>query len=175
MSHAFSFRKKILSRLKISIDTKARFQEIYTVFNEIVFPFNHTDREHYTYAILELVNNSLRAHRERDTSRPVQVSFRINNGNVEIEVLDSGGGFDPSRLPWDLNADVRTVDLHGKAFEDYRRTHGNSRFGMGLYIAKRLFTDFSIGFIDEKGTLLDWGAPGIAGTRIFLLLSGGAS
>lgn len=173
MSAVLAFREKNLIRLKISIFIHARFQEIYTVFNEIVFPFNHSERDTYTYAVLELVNNSLRAHREKDSSRPVEVTFRAQSGSIEIAVEDRGGGFDPARLPYDLDQDVSSIDLHGEAFQRYRQKHDNSRFGMGLYIAKRAFTGFSLEFIDEEGELVDWGSSNVAGTRILLTLKGG--
>jgi anti-sigma regulatory factor (Ser/Thr protein kinase) len=172
MSLVLAFREKKLLRLKISIFTHARFQEIYTVFNEIVFPFNQADRETYTYAVLELVNNSLRAHRERSSSQPVEVTFHAKNPRLEVIIEDRGGGFDPSRLPYDLDQDIGLIDLHGEPFQRYRQVHNNTRFGMGLYIAKRAFSGFSLGFIDERGNKLAWGSPEIVGTRILLTLTG---
>jgi anti-sigma regulatory factor (Ser/Thr protein kinase) len=174
MGRILRFRGKCLSRLKVSIFTHAHFHEIYTVFNEVVFPFNDAERDTYTYAVLELVNNSLRAHREKNSSRPVEITFRTKSESLLIEVLDYGGGFAPSNLPYDLNQDLRTIDLHNDSFQRYRQIHNNSRFGMGLYIARRAFSGFSIGFIDGAGLVQAWGDPGIIGTRILLTLAGGS-
>jgi signal transduction histidine kinase len=166
------FRKKRVKRLKFEVSPKAQFYEIFTVFHEVDLPCRNPSKDNIMYAVLELVNNSLRAQRECNSHESIKVTFEVDAPRLHVEVLDYGGGFDPSHLPYDVSSDPSNVDLNGDVFQQYRNLHNNTRFGMGLYIARKTFDRFDLGFIDSNHIIHPWGEPGIIGTVIRLSLEG---
>jgi anti-sigma regulatory factor (Ser/Thr protein kinase) len=170
-----NFRKKRAKRLHVMISPRAKFNEIFAVLGEIKFSPPLETQENAMYAVLELVNNSLRAHRETNTLQPIRVIFQGSSEGLHIEVIDKGGGFDPSRLPYDLRDEVSGLDLNGDSFQNYRSIHNNTRFGMGLCIAKRFFHDFQLEFLSHDGEPREWGSKDIGGTRIGLFLKTGGT
>lgn len=164
------FRKKKLKRLRLLVSPQAKFSDIFTIFEEIRFFPGEFPRDNVVYALLELVNNSLRAQRETKSLEPILVGFNILGAALQIDIKDQGGGFNPKKLPFDIDSPVANVDINGKTFQEYRKFHKNTRFGMGLYIAKRTFSDFSLAFVDVKGEERTWAEEAaILGTHIRLV------
>jgi anti-sigma regulatory factor (Ser/Thr protein kinase) len=138
---------------------------------------------HIRFALLELVNNSLRAHRSESVEDPIFLEFQIiqnqsdignaNQIGLRIVLEDHGRGFDPSDLPYNLYGPVDTVDLQSDSFQLYREMHNQQRFGMGLFVTKRTFDSFRLEFIDFNENTTPYNPGKIRGTRISLIHWGG--
>lgn len=160
------FRKKRLRELRFKILPHCRIHQIVPVLNAVAFYPTLEKKDHISYALLELINNSLRAHREKGVKEPILVRLQARSSYLRIEVKDKGGGFDPQKLPYNP-FDTRIPDnLNTDPFLQYRRIHENTRFGMGLIIAKRVFHRFTLQFVDPEGHPRPWGDPTIVGTHI---------
>ncbi|MEW5816339.1 MAG: ATP-binding protein [Spirochaetota bacterium] len=170
MIQHIEFRKKPYRRLKINIKPIAEFNEILHILNCINFPGLTVNTEHVIYAILELINNSLRAHREKKVERSIKVVLQNSEGRLQILIQDWGGGFDPSKLPYDLNCNPEEIDMNSPVFQAYREKHGYKRFGIGIYVVKKTFTSFRLYFINGAMQEVEWGNGRIAGTCIELTL-----
>ena len=57
------------------------------------------DRYWLVTALREAVANAIRHGNRQDPSRDVRLDFSIENGEVTIDVMDEGEGFDPSTVP----------------------------------------------------------------------------
>lgn len=53
-------------------------------------------------------------------------------------------------------------------FSSYRQRHAGSRFGMGIYVAKKTFRDFHLGFVDASSQPCPWFSGKVKGTVIEL-------
>jgi anti-sigma regulatory factor (Ser/Thr protein kinase) len=162
------FRSRSVKSLSLSFSPAAEFRSVVDTFGEIEYPRLPVNSDLVSFALLELVSNSIRAHREQRVTEPVAVTLNAAGEEFHVVVLDSGRGFDPSRLPYDLAAPVTDVDIMGDAFAAYRDVHGGSRFGMGLYVAKKTFPRFSLEFVDAHEQPCPWFSGAIKGTRIEL-------
>ena len=168
------FRDKKYRNINFLIKKDADFGEILHLLGSIEFegielPIN---TEQISFAVLELISNSLRAHREKGVDAPVRLRLAAKDTGIHIRVQDWGGGFDTSNLPYDLNAPVEKIDTNTDEFQEYRENHGYLRFGIGLYVAKRTFDRFSLNFIDEDLNQVQWGEEKCRGTQIDLELTG---
>ncbi len=170
MVHYLFFRNKRYRRLQLNISPKAEFGVILKILNEVSFPGCSVKQEHIVYSILELVNNSIRAHREHRIEENILIRFEAKEGKLHVQVKDFGGGFDLSKLPYDLSSPIEKVDLNGDSFAEYRVKHHYQRFGMGLYITRKAFTEFSISFFDGEGRTMPYKAGKTRGTCIDLAL-----
>jgi anti-sigma regulatory factor (Ser/Thr protein kinase) len=157
--------------VRLSIDPGADFREVVHAVESIGIPPVRVNAEHVRFAILELVNNSVRAHKERGESRSITLDFTAGDGRLVVAVRDFGGGFDPARLPYPLDADPATLDLHSAAFEDYQKRNGYKRFGMGIYVAKKTFDEFRLVFLDPRDRPTAWAPGACAGTLITLAVT----
>jgi anti-sigma regulatory factor (Ser/Thr protein kinase) len=153
-------------RLKVS--AKADFRDVLHTLSEIGIPATRVSDENIRFAILELLNNSIRAHREKGESRDINLDLTVSDGRLVIAVRDFGGGFDPEKLPYSLHADPATLDLRSSAFEEYQRANGYKRFGMGIYVAKKTFEDFRLVFLDGMDRPASWMPGRVIGTLITL-------
>jgi len=160
------FKEQSSRRIVLHIHPEADFREILTVLHAISLPSFVRNEENVKYAVLELLNNSLRAHRERRVARRISTVFITRNSRLEVSVKDFGGGFDPGTLPYDLAADTTQVDHTSDAFQEYQRKNGYLRFGMGLLVARKTFDDFALSFFDEREKPVEWGAGPVCGTLI---------
>jgi len=160
------FRKKRLRELRFHILPHCRIHQIVPVLNAISFCPTIAKKDHIAYALLELINNSLRAHREKGVKDPILVKLKAGTSHLRIEVKDKGGGFDPHKLPYNLFDTNIPENLNTDPFLQYRRIHEHKRFGMGLIIAKRIFHRFTLQFVDQEGQPRPWGDPNIVGTYI---------
>ena len=157
---ALAPRERETSRtVRLTVSPHADFREVIRILGEIRIPPTQVSDEHIRFAILELPNNSIRAHREKGETRDIFVDMTVSDGRFVVAIRDFGGGFDPGRLPYDLDADPSTLDLQSPPFEDYQKRNGYKRFGMGIYVAKKTFHEFRLLFLDAQ----DRGRPGHPG------------
>jgi anti-sigma regulatory factor (Ser/Thr protein kinase) len=170
MTSYIVYRAEQLTSLLLSFNPETEFRIIVDAFGEIQYPTLPVNPELVSFALLELISNSIRAHRERGVTEAVKVQLESNSGEFQATVLDAGRGFDPSLLPYDLNAAASDVDVMSEPFSDYRRVHGGSRFGMGLYMAKKTFSSFKLCFVDAAGVPCPWYSGKVKGTKIALSL-----
>jgi anti-sigma regulatory factor (Ser/Thr protein kinase) len=160
------FKERSSRRIVLHIHPAADFREILTVVHAIRLPQFVPNEENVKYAILELLNNSLRAHRERKVDRRISTMFVTAESRLEVSVKDFGGGFDPKSLPYDLAGDTSEVDHTSEAFQEYQRRNEYLRFGMGLLVARKTFDDFALSFFDEREEPVEWGTGPVCGTLI---------
>ncbi len=160
------FQGRKYKRVIMNISGDAPFHEILKKVNGLTIPESPHDDEHTRYAMLELINNSLRAHREKGIRENIKTELAINGTDLGISITDMGGGFDISRLPYNLNEPVDDIDTNSGSFQSYRENNQYKRFGMGLIVARRLFPVFKVSFYDEKGQEVPYKPDEVVGTRI---------
>ncbi len=149
----------------------AGFNDVLHEINGVRLPVSASLSDNVLYAVLELVNNSLRACREKNSPEPIILEFSIYKESIEITITDWGGGFDVTGLPFDLSEDPDSIDLQGESFQNYRQKHGYKRFGMGLYVTRKTFSSFSISFFDDSLMEIEFTPGETAGTKITLGIS----
>ena len=154
--------------IRLTVSPHADFRQVISILGEIHIPPTRVSGEHIRFAILELLNNSIRAHREKEEPRDILVDMTVADGRLVVAIRDFGGGFDPKRLPYDLGADPATLDLQSPSFEDYQKRNGYKRFGMGIYVAKKTFSEFRLVFLDTRDRPAPWTPGTVVGTLITL-------
>lgn len=154
--------------IRLSVNPDADFRDVIQTLESISIPPVGVNQEHVRFAVLELLNNSIRAHRERGESRDILLDLTMTDGRLVVSIRDFGGGFDPARLPYDLQADASSLDLHSASFEDYQKRNGFKRFGMGIYVAKKTFDEFRLVFLDSRDRPMTWVPGETVGTLITL-------
>jgi anti-sigma regulatory factor (Ser/Thr protein kinase) len=152
--------------IRLSVNPRADFREVIRTLEAIVLPPVRVSNEHVRFAILELLNNSIRAHKEKGEPRDISIDLTISGGRLVVTIRDFGRGFDPGKLPFRLEEDPALLDVHSPAFEEYQKRNGFKRFGMGIYIAKKTFDEFRLLFLDERDQPMPWTAGRILGTLI---------
>jgi len=172
MDESLSIRSRRCRQLRLSIHPAAEYRKVLDILNNLALPASVGSPENVKFAVLELISNSLRAHRERRVSERVHTVFRVEDGRLRVTIRDFGGGFDPSGLPYSLEDDAAAVDPSGPAFQEYQKRNNYQRFGMGLLVARRVFRCFSLGFLDPSGRPVRWGAGPVSGTFISMSTGG---
>jgi DNA topoisomerase VI subunit B len=99
--------------------------------NGLTIPDSPHDDEHTRYAVLELINNSLRAHRENGIKDTIKTEMNVKDEVLTISIVDRGGGFDISKLPYNISEQVDDIDTNSGKFQEYREENQYKRFGMG--------------------------------------------
>jgi anti-sigma regulatory factor (Ser/Thr protein kinase) len=158
--------KSVILRVSRSTD----FSVLMEQFNNMDFTgFDDNKLENIRHSLLELVNNSIRAHKERQEDAVIILRFTMTPQELIIILQDKGGGFDKKSLPYDIDLDVNDIDIKNQYLKDYREKHGYIRFGMGLFITKKAFDTFILKFTASDGSLNDRYEKGIStGTFIEL-------
>jgi len=164
------FRGTWAGIITVKVLASNSFASILRTFSDIRYPACRVDDERITFAVLEMVSNSVRAHREAGVDAPVVVRLRARGGRLHAVVMDRGGGFDPSRLPYDLGDPPDVIDMTSPAFAAYRDRYDGARFGMGLVAARRVFPEFSLNFVDDQRRRRRWPDPGIVGTVVSMAM-----
>ena len=154
--------------IRLSVNPQADFRQVIRTLDAIVLPPVRVHEEHVRFAVLELLNNSIRAHREKGEQRDISIDLAISDGKLVVTIRDFGGGFDTSKLPYALEDEPSRLDLHSAQFEEYQRRNGFKRFGMGIYVAKKTFDDFRLVFLDHRDQPMSWKQGETAGTLIIL-------
>ena len=164
------YKNKSYKKLRINIKPTAEFNDILIVLNEVHFEGYEDFEEQIIFAILELLNNSMRAHREKSVDDNIRLSFRLMSPMLHIVVQDWGGGFDPSSLPYELKENAEKIDTNSEIFQRYREKYNYLRFGIGLYVVKKTFSSFNLYFVDKNNRKVSWESGNTAGTCIELTL-----
>jgi anti-sigma regulatory factor (Ser/Thr protein kinase) len=154
--------------IRLSVNTWADFRDVIRTLEAITLPRVRVSDEHVRFAILELLNNSLRAHKEKREPRDISIDLTTTDGRLVVTIRDYGGGFDLGKLPYSLEEDASRLDLHSPAFAQYQEQNGFKRFGMGIYIAKKTFEEFRLIFLDERDQPMSWTAGKTTGTLIIV-------
>jgi anti-sigma regulatory factor (Ser/Thr protein kinase) len=170
---SLALRSRRCRQLRLNIHPSAEYRRVLDVLNCLYLPPSISNPENVKFAVLELISNSLRAHRERRVQQQVLTVLRWEEGQLKVTIRDFGGGFDPYSLPYDLEGDVRAVDPNGARFLEYQKRNNYQRFGMGLLVARRVFPIFSLLFLDPAGRPVRWGEGQVEGTLIRLSTQGG--
>jgi anti-sigma regulatory factor (Ser/Thr protein kinase) len=152
--------------IRVKMNPSADFRGVIHTFDSIKLPKTDIDPENLKFAILELINNSIRAHKERGEERDILIDITVAESRLHVAIRDYGGGFDPGLLPYPLDSDPAALDIHAQAFHQYQEKNGYKRFGMGIYLAKKTFEEFHLLFLDEKDTPVSWAPGRIVGTLI---------
>jgi anti-sigma regulatory factor (Ser/Thr protein kinase) len=168
MIQSLSVDGKRSRTVRVKVNPQAEFRSIIHVFDSIEIPQTGVSPDNLKFAILELVNNSIRAHKERGDAREILIDITLTEGRLHFAIRDFGGGFDPKLLPYPLDASPSTLDIHSESFQDYQKRNGYKRFGMGIYLAKKTFEHFQLLFLDSSDVPVRWGANRVAGTLIRL-------
>jgi Histidine kinase-, DNA gyrase B-, and HSP90-like ATPase. len=153
-------------RLEIDIQHDIEIRETLAIFERLRFPDTCMTHEQLAFALIELIDNSLRAQRERNVLSPVSLRLQLEGSTLEIAVADHGGGFDPSSLPFPIDGPLDDIDPMSAPFAQYRIRSDFKRFGMGLFFVRKIFDTFQLRFIDEHGGNREWPSPEIVGSRI---------
>ena len=124
MSKQILFNNKPYRRVNLKINTNADFNKLLSVLNTIEITGVPVQSEHITYAVLELLNNSIRAHREKKIDKEIRTEFSVEDENLTIVIQDWGGGFNPKNLPYDISSTPDEIDMHGSVFQKYRERPG---------------------------------------------------
>ena len=154
--------------IRLSVNPQADFRQVIHTLEAIVLPPVRVNEDHVRFAALELLNNSIRAHREKGDPRDISIDLTISDGRLVVTIRDFGGGFDTGKLPYSLEADPSGLDLHSPEFEEYQKRNGFKRFGMGIYVAKKTFDEFRLVFLDERDQPMSWRPGKTVGTLIIL-------
>lgn len=152
--------------IRLSVNPRADFRDVIRTLQAIVLPPVRVSDEHVRFAVLELLNNSIRAHKEKGEPRDISVDLTTTDGRLVVTIRDYGGGFDPEKLPYRLGDNPTELDLQSAKFEEYQKRNRYKRFGMGIYIAKKTFDEFRLIFLDEHDQPMEWTAGRTAGTLI---------
>ena len=168
MSKEILFNNKPYRKVNLKINSNADFNKLLSVLNTIEITVVSVQSEHITYAVLELLNNSIRAHREKNVDKDIRTEFSVEDSALNIFIQDWGGGFNPENLPYDIQKNPEEIDMHGSIFQEYREQHGYKRFGIGMLIVKKTFDHFKIYFIDENMNPVTWKSGKTSGTCIEL-------
>ena len=157
---------KAFYTVRIKISPSSDFRRVIHALDCVEFPSLKVTPENLKFAVLELVNNSVRAHREREEERDITVDMTAVDGKLHVAVRDFGGGFDPGVLPYSLESDPSTLDVLSESFLSYQKRNAYRKFGMGILVAKRTSDRFQLVFLDENDTPVPWDPERVAGTLI---------
>ena len=172
MIDSLALRGRRCRQLRLNIHPAAEYRKVLDVLNSLDLPASVGNPENVKFAVLELISNSLRAHRERRVEERVLTVMRCEDGRLTVTIRDFGGGFDPYSLPYDLEGEVQAVDPNGSRFQEYQKRNKFQRFGMGLLVARRVFPSFSLVFMDAAGRQVRWGEGAVSGTFIRMSTGG---
>jgi anti-sigma regulatory factor (Ser/Thr protein kinase) len=150
----------------MNISGDAPFHKILKQVNGLTIPDSPHDDEHTRYAMLELINNSLRAHREKGIKEAIRTELHVKENCLEIHIIDKGGGFDVNKLPYDIDDSVDEIDTNSGSFQEYRENNQYKKFGMGLIVARRLFPVFKVQFYNDVEGDIPFDPSKVVGTRI---------
>jgi len=168
MTPYLEFGEQKSLELTLRFAPNQEFRQVVDAVRSVKLPPLPLNSELAAFSVLELLSNSIRAHRERGVREEVELRYSISDNRLQIEILDSGRGFDPNRLPYPLDIPPDRIDPRSEMFAEYRLKHGNGRFGLGLLAARKTFPGFSLSFIDRHRSPCPWYSGMVRGTRVVL-------
>ncbi len=148
------------------------FKQVLDALDDLELPETDAKPQDIKYAVLEMINNSIRVHRDHGIDEPLSVIFEFVNPGLIIVIEDRGPGFDPSSLPYSMSDDPNEIDLKSDRFTEYRKKHKYKRFGMGLHLVRKTFSSFELSFLNCDGQPVECEEGKICGTRIKVGIGG---
>jgi len=156
-----------IRRIKLSFRNTCSIVDICDTVESLSLPLGNDDECCARYSLMELLNNAVRASAETNAAQPPCLELCCDSDQLNFRVSDQAGGFDPKRLPYDFYAVKDEIDLEDEAFDEYRTTHNDMRFGIGLVMARRAMPNFRLFFVDANGDETVWKDDGsVLGTVI---------
>jgi hypothetical protein len=150
----------------LKISPQSQFCSVVREFEKLEYPNTDMPNEQISFALLELISNSMRALNERKSDEPIIVDIWTDERVLMFTVSDKGGGFDPASLPCPLDADVDSVNVMSSDFGAYRQRCDFKRFGIGLVAVRKFFPIFELKFVDNENNEVAWPSTSIVGTII---------
>lgn len=147
----------------ILIPSNTTFNKIITEIHTLSLPIQFPVMSHIHSALLEVIHNAVRAHREQGISDEVSVKITVYHEELSIIITDKGGGFNLESLPCSAES---PIDIN--KIQSHRKQYHHRRFGMGLIMVQRIFPSFSIHFYNEKENDIPYIPNKVVGTRIFM-------
>jgi anti-sigma regulatory factor (Ser/Thr protein kinase) len=168
--HYILINQKEYKHINFNINSKSELSSILKKIDEMEIPGLKIGKELFIHSIIELINNSICAHIEKNIAEPVKIRFSIENEDLHITITDKGRGFDTGVLPFNLNDPVTAIDINGKNFQIYREKSDYKRFGTGIFTAKKTFDEFRLNFFNTSGVIVPNDSEEKVGTIIKLVL-----
>ena len=94
-----SFNDKKYKQISFKFDLNTDFRQIIKTLDHLLLPNEESESRNIKNGLLELINNSLRAHRENKIDESIVISFECINSTLKMLIKDHGKGFDPEKLP----------------------------------------------------------------------------
>ena len=160
------FNDKQYKQISFKFNLETDFREIIKTLDHLVLPNDEPEARNIKNGLLELVNNSLRAHREKKIDESILITFECVNSSLIMMIKDYGRGFDPDKLPYSLNNNIKEIDINSEEFKNYQEENNYLRFGMGLYLVKKIFNKINVTFHNENGNIVPWDKEKVSGTTI---------
>jgi serine/threonine-protein kinase RsbW len=82
-------------------------------------------------SVIEAGTNAIQHGHQRDASKPVDADFIVHPDRIEIEVRDSGPGFDLSQVNGDITSPEHLLDLRGRGIFIMRQCMDAVEFEFG--------------------------------------------
>jgi serine/threonine-protein kinase RsbW len=76
--------------------------------------FDEDTRSLVSMSVIEAGTNAIQHGHKRDASRPVDVEFRLYEDRLEVDVRDTGDGFDPGAVNGDATSPEHLFDARGR-------------------------------------------------------------
>lgn len=132
--------------LKFNKDSKEHSAMNFINNNFLIPDYYNIDEEQkklYYLGIHELINNSIRASKEKNINIPISLEIKYEMDKIIIKIIDYAGGFDVEGTCFGKH-----LQSAGKEHCEYiEKTH---RGGMGLKMASKIFDSFKIIFLDRN-------------------------
>ncbi len=82
------FRKKRCRKVKISIKPVVEFKQVLDALDDLELPETDAKPQDIKYAVLEMINNSIRVHRDHGIDEPLSVIFEfVNPGLIIVPII----------------------------------------------------------------------------------------
>ncbi len=160
------FNNKQYKQISFKFNLETDFREIIKTLDHLVLPNEESEARNIKSGLLELINNSLRAHRENKIDESILITFECANSLLTMLIKDQGRGFDPEKLPFPLNSNINEIDINSEEFKEYQEENNYLRFGMGLYLVKKIFNKIDITFHNKNSNIVPWDKEEVSGTTI---------
>jgi len=161
-----TFNDKRYKQISFKFNVDTDFREIIKTLDHLRLPNNESEARKIKNGLLELINNSLRAHRENKIDDSIVITFECVDFSLTMKIIDQGRGFDPEKLPYSLKNSIEEININSKEFKEYQEENNYLRFGMGLYLVKKIFNKMNITFHDQAGNIVLWDKNEVSGTTI---------
>jgi len=165
--HPIRIGPEAITRLRLMFTADYTTSEVCDTLENLELALSPEDASCVRYALVEVVANALRTSAEKKVPEPTCVEMWCDGGRLRFKVSDSAGGFDLGLLPYDFFDPDADIDLESETFERYRQAYQETRFGLGLILARRAVDEFRLYFVDHDGRATTWAGDGsVKGTIV---------